>query len=191
MRNIAETGLNVLLDMWKNISSIPEVSDAFHRTFFLSLLQDLFFVLTDTFHKSSFKLQATMIAQMLSAVESGQVKVPLWDPNVVNTPGMTNQIFLREYIVNLLSTSFKNLSPNQVQLFVVGLFQLNRDINTFKAHLRDFLVQLKEFSAGDNTDLFLEEKEAALKQAKEEQLMKAMAIPGMVAPNERADDMTE
>jgi hypothetical protein len=45
---------------------------------------------------------------------------------------------------------------------VVGLFDLNKDINSFKLHLRDFLVQLKEFSEGDNSELYLEEKEKVL-----------------------------
>ena len=31
----------------------------------------------------------------------------------------------------------------QVKLFVDGLFDFNRDIQQFKEHLRDFLVQLK------------------------------------------------
>ncbi len=49
-----------------------------------------------------------------------------------------------------------------VRTFVVGLFDLNKDINSFKLHLRDFLVQLKEFSEGDNSELYLEEKEKVL-----------------------------
>ena len=53
----------------------------------------------------------------------------------------------------------------QVSLFVMSLGEYHADINRFKLALRDFLIQLKEFS-GDNTELFLEEKEA-------EQQMKA------------------
>ena len=49
-----------------------------------------------------------------------------------------------------------------MRTFVVGLFDLNKDINSFKLHLRDFLVQLKEFSEGDNSELYLEEKEKVL-----------------------------
>jgi hypothetical protein len=45
-----------------------------------------------------------------------------------------------------------------VQGFVLGLFDLSKGLADFKAHLRDFLVHLKEF-AGDNADLFAEEKE--------------------------------
>ena len=37
-----------------------------------------------------------------------------------------------------------SLCPSaQVKLFVDGLFDFNQDIQQFKEHLRDFLVQLK------------------------------------------------
>jgi hypothetical protein len=39
----------------------------------LSVSQELFVVLTDTFHKAAFKLHATMLMSMIDAVESGQV----------------------------------------------------------------------------------------------------------------------
>jgi hypothetical protein len=40
----------------------------------------------------------------------------------------------------ILTTS---LNSNQVRQFVLGLFELNKDLMAFKAHLRDFLVTLK------------------------------------------------
>ena len=51
-RNISETGLNILLELLHNISADENVSNAFYQKYFLSLLQDIFFVLTDSFHKS-------------------------------------------------------------------------------------------------------------------------------------------
>lgn len=51
-RNISETGLNILLELLHNISSDENVSNSFYQKYFLSLLQDLFFVLSDSFHKS-------------------------------------------------------------------------------------------------------------------------------------------
>lgn len=67
----------------------------------------------------------------------------------------------------------------QVTAFVVGLGEYHGDINRFKLALRDFLVQLKEFS-GDNAELFLEEKEIKA-QTEHEQ---AMRIPGMLKPSQ-------
>ena len=50
-------------------------------------------------------------------------------------------------------------------MFVRALFTYHDNLPKFKSELRDFLVQLKEF-AGDNTDLYLEEKEAELERQK-------------------------
>jgi hypothetical protein len=39
------------------------------------------------------------------------------------------------------------------------MFDVRMDLPTFKTHLRDFLIQLKEFSIEDNSGLFGEEAE--------------------------------
>lgn len=55
---------------------------------------------------------------------------------------------------------------------------------TFKAHLRDFLVTLKEFSGADNAELYLEEREQALEEKKKTDFEAAMKIPGMIKPSQ-------
>ena len=64
--------------------------------------------------------------------------------------------------------------------------EFHSDINRFKLALRDFLVQLKEFS-GDNADLFLEEKEAEAQLKAQEERAAAMRIPGMLKPSQLED----
>ncbi|KAL6069759.1 Exportin-1 [Balamuthia mandrillaris] len=185
MRNIAETGLNILLELLKNIAaSGEEVAQGFYKAYFINLVQDIFYVLTDAFHKSSFSLQATILARMFHLVESGQVRVPLWDTTTNQDPAMNNSVFLRNHMTHLLLTAFPHLSKETVHQFVMGLFERNTDISAFKLLLRDFLVQLKEFSEQDNSELFLEEKEQQLAEAQSEQLKRDMAIPGMVAPHD-------
>jgi len=178
--------------MLKNILDAgPDVAAMFYTTYFLSLLQDIFYVLTDTFHKSGFKLQATILAQMFDTVESGGIRAPLWDPAAIQDSTITNQKFLRQYITTLIGSAFTNLTSNQVMHFVNGLFSLNKDLVLFKAHLRDFLVQLKEFSSGDNDDLYLEEKEAALTAAREAETKRAMSVPGLIPQSQLPDEMND
>lgn len=69
---------------------------------------------------------------------------------------------------------------------MIGLGEFHSDINRFKLALRDFLIQLKEFS-GDNADLFLEEKEAEAQRKAEEEREAAMRIPGMLKPSQLDD----
>lgn len=78
----------------------------------------------------------------------------------------------------------------QIETFVCGLFDLNQDLNTFKAHLRDFLISLKEFS-GDNQELYLEEQELEQERKKKADMEAAMKIPGLIKPVDRLDDLSD
>ena len=84
MRDIADIGLNrqscftlelneydltlflylVCLEVVNNFASAadPSVTNAFFQQYFLSIIQDIFFVLTDADHKSGFKLQSVYAA---------------------------------------------------------------------------------------------------------------------------------
>lgn len=68
----------------------------------------------------------------------------------------------------------------------MNLAENHLDINRFKLALRDFLVQLKEFS-GDNAELFLEEKELEAQRKAEVEREAAMRIPGMLKPSQIED----
>ncbi|KAF8968380.1 CRM1 C terminal-domain-containing protein [Flammula alnicola] len=189
MRDIADIGLNLCLEVVNNFATAadPTVTNAFFQQYFLSIIQDIFFVLTDTDHKSGFKLQSVLLARMFQLIELNVIQTPLFDPAQVSDPSMTNTTFLREYTANLLKTAFPHVQNSQVQVFVTALIENHNDINRFKLALRDFLIQLKEFSAGDNTELFLEEKELETQQKLEAERQAAMRIPGMLKPSQLDD----
>ncbi|VVA11464.1 PREDICTED: EXPORTIN [Prunus dulcis] len=66
-RNIAETGLNLLLEMLKNFQK-SEFCNQFYRTYFLTIEQEIFAVLTDTFHKPGFKLHVLVLQHLFCLV---------------------------------------------------------------------------------------------------------------------------
>ena len=70
---------------------------------------------------------------------------------------------------------------NQITVFVNGLFALNQDFLKFKLHLRDFLIQLKEF-AEDHADLYIDEREAESERQKQAEIANALKVPGLVKP---------
>lgn len=65
----------------------------------------------------------------------------------------------------------------------MAMLEYNTTPPKFKLEVRDFLVQLKEF-AGENAELFLEEKEAEIEAKRRQEREKALMIPGMVKPSE-------
>ncbi|XP_024989566.1 protein EXPORTIN 1A-like isoform X2 [Cynara cardunculus var. scolymus] len=185
-RNIAETGLNLLLEMLKNFQG-SEFCNQFYRSYFVLIVQEIFAVLTDTFHKPGFKLHVLVLQHLFCLVESGSLTEPLWDASTVPYPYPNNGVFVRECTIKLLSGSFPNIPASEVTKFVNGLFESRADLSIFKNHIRDFLVQSKEFSAQDNKDLYAEE--AAAEKERERQRM--LSIPGLIAPNEIQDEMVD
>ncbi|KAK3239812.1 Exportin-1, partial [Cymbomonas tetramitiformis] len=188
-RNVAETGLILLLELLQQFQK-SEFMNQFHQTYFLTIVQEIFAVMTDTFHKPGFKLHAQILQHMLQASLSPQLSQPLWD--VAGTPGgaaayPNNAAFVRQHIIQLLTTAFPNVSAPQVTLFMDALFEAKNDLSAFKDRLRDFLVQSREFNADGGTNAELWAEETAAKQELEKAAR--MAIPGMQNPNEIQDDM--
>ena len=107
-------------------SQAPEISNGFYQQYYLSILQDIFWVVTDADHKSGaytyasithmgadsfqgFRLQSHLLARMFELVETGQIQLPLFDPATVSDPNISNSEFLREYCVKLLQSAFSHL----------------------------------------------------------------------------------
>uniref|UniRef100_A0AAX7UJE3 Exportin-1 n=1 Tax=Astatotilapia calliptera TaxID=8154 RepID=A0AAX7UJE3_ASTCA len=186
MRNVADTGLQILYTLLQNVSAEEAAAQSFYQTYFCDILQHIFSVVTDTSHTAGLTMHATILAYMFNLVEEGKVSVALSAASPAN-----NQGHVQEYIANLLKTAFPHLQDAQVKVFVTGLFSLNQDIPAFKEHLRDFLVQIKEFAGEDTSDLFLEERETALRQAQEEKHKLQMSVPGILNPHELPEEMCD
>ena len=54
--------------------------------------------------------------------------------------------------------------------------------------MRDFLISLREFNGEDNSGLYNDELEQKKQMAKQEDLARRSAVPGMVNPNDIDDD---
>jgi exportin-1 len=66
----------------------------------------------------------------------------------------------------------------QINAFVALMFESSGDFERFKLILRDFLISLKEFSAGgDTADLFIDEKEDELERRNKEEREAAIKVP--------------
>ena len=159
-------------------------------------LQHMFSVVTDTSHTAGLNMHATILAYMFTLVETNKVTVPLNNTSGTTGTGNTggtqeNIAYVQDFVANLLRTAFPHLSAAQIKITVTGLFNLDNDIPAFKEHLRDFLVQIREFTGDDDSDLFLEEREAALKKAQDDKRKVQMTVPGILNPHEIPEEMQE
>jgi len=186
-RNVAETGLGTLLELLTNLQKCDvAMLNAFYHSYYLGLLQDVFSVLTDSLHKPGFKLQAMILSHLFLAIESNAITAPLW-PQDSTVHVSSNGDYLRNLLLQMFSTSFPNLTQPQLTQIIQLMFEHCKDHAAFKQHLRDFLVQLKEF--GDSTDLYADELKAQADTKAKDLRARQEAIPGLLNPHARNDDM--
>ncbi|KAH3711724.1 hypothetical protein DPMN_071396 [Dreissena polymorpha] len=188
MRNVADTGLDILYVLLQNVASEENAAQSFYQTFFTDILQHIFSVVTDSSHTAGLTMQATILAYMFSLVERGKITIVLGG----NTSTVAdNNSFIQTFLLSLLKAAFPHLNEPQIKIFIEGLFSFDQDIASFKEHLRDFLVQIREFAGEDNSDLFLDERESAIKQAQEEKKKIQLSVPGIIGPHEIQEDMQD
>ncbi|KAL9065453.1 MAG: hypothetical protein Q9161_008214 [Pseudevernia consocians] len=187
-REVENTGLSMCIELMDNMAehTDPQTSSMFFQQFYITILQDAFFVLTDSDHKAGFKLQTLLLSRMFYFVETGKITEPVYTPEQ-SPAGTSNRRFLLDFIGNLLQSAFPNLQVVQIRQFIEGLFTMGGDISRFKLHIRDFLIQLKEFS-DDNAELYAEDREQAQQAAKDAERERAKQVGGLMKPSEIDQD---
>lgn len=184
MRDVAETGLSIMYKLLQNVDQHEAAAQSFYQMYFTDILQHILSVVTDTSHTANLHMHASILANMFNLVETGRIKVPLG-------PTSDNVLYVQEYVARLLRTAFPHLTDNQIKITVQGLFNLDQNIPAFKEHLRDFLVQIREHTGEDDSDLYLEEREATLRRAQEEKRQIQMMVPGIINPHELPEEMLD
>ncbi|PTN18643.1 exportin CRM1 [Saccharomyces cerevisiae] len=187
-RDVEVNGLQIALDLVKNIERMGNVpfANEFHKNYFFIFVSETFFVLTDSDHKSGFSKQALLLMKLISLVYDNKISVPLYQEAEV-PQGTSNQVYLSQYLANMLSNVFPHLTSEQIASFLSALTKQYKDLVVFKGTLRDFLVQIKEVG-GDPTDyLFAEDKENALMEQNRLEREKAAKIGGLLKPSELDD----
>jgi len=190
MRNVADTGLQILYQLLQNISTHQEAASSFYQTYYTDILQHIFSVVTDSSHSAGLTMHASILAYMFTLVEQGRISISLDSANPTATVA-NNTTYVQTFVANLLKAAFPHLKENQIKITVQGMNDLNQDIPAFKEHLRDFLVQIREATGDDDSDLYLEEREAALRQAQEEKRRVQMSVPGILNPHELPEEMQD
>jgi len=128
-REVENTGLSMCIELMDNMAdnTDEQTSSMFFQQFYITILQDVFFVLTDSDHKGGkskcfiltleilililgFKLQSLLLSRMFFFVESGKISKPVYPPDLA-AAGTSNRQFLTEFIGNLLHNAFPNLQP--------------------------------------------------------------------------------
>eukprot|EP00123_Amoebidium_parasiticum_P017948 comp24043_c0_seq2/m.43098 comp24043_c0_seq2/g.43098 ORF comp24043_c0_seq2/g.43098 comp24043_c0_seq2/m.43098 type:complete len:1076 (-) comp24043_c0_seq2:246-3473(-) len=175
MRNVSETGLNILMEMLRSIVG-TQAAPFFYQSFYLSTLEHIFATLADSAYQSGFKQLCDILALMLSYAEENVITTPL---AADQPPGTPASVFVRQYLANLLSGAFPNVPRQQLEMIIERMCLEYKDPEAFKTVMQDFLVRIK----ADGTDeLEVLEEQQTLVQEKEKRQRAVQAIPGMLNP---------
>jgi exportin-1 len=165
---VADSGLNILSDFLERLlKGPPQMYQPFFGQYYFTLLQDVLSVLTDTFHKSGFKLQQQILMQLIQASENGKL------------PEVAPKQRSMEFLFDLVGKSFPTLHRSQVEIFVLQSFNLANRKDEFQAHIRDFLIQLREWGSHEDA-LYEDERTEARRLAQAQESQMRMAVPGLV-----------
>merc|ERR1711920_983317 len=165
---VADSGLQILAQFIQRLlGGTPQDYGPFFKQYYFLLLQDILAVLTDTFHKSGFKLQQHILLQLVNASECGLL------------PEVAPKQRVMEFLYDVIGKSFPALNRSQIEIFVLQCFNKARQPAEFQAHIRDFLIQLREWGSHEDA-LYADERNEALQQAQAQESQSRMAVPGLV-----------
>ena len=187
-RDIEVNGLSIAVQLIYNIESMGNTpfANAFYENFYFTFMSETFYVLTDSDHKSGFSKQCLLLMKLISLVYDNKINVPIYKDGEA-PQGTSNQVYLNQFLSNMLASVFPHLTSEQLTNFLGALTKQYKDPSKFNGILRDFLVQIKEIG-GDPTDyLFAEERETALQQQSKIQKEQASKIGGLLKPSELDD----
>eukprot|EP00762_Andalucia_godoyi_P002986 ANDGO_04130.mRNA.1 Protein EXPORTIN 1B len=151
-------------------SNEQQIASLFYSSYLVPILEAVLEVMTDGAHKAGFKFQALIVMHICHLVALNRVPVAILSAAAPQQNGAVLAAYLRD----LLQRGFTNLVPTQTATIVDKWFDIRQDFQHLKVDMRDFLVQLKQFS-NNNQHLF-EEEQLAQQRALEE---RRAAVPGL------------
>lgn len=144
-RNVAQIGLQILWLILRKLSGEKDFSIIFYKQFFRDIIHDLFVVMTDTFHKSDFKMHARILHHLLhSVLKSGNIDAPLRHERnevIQSAKSSLNDIdHFKKYLISLFSRDFPMVKTQQIEISVEKIFYME-DFDNFAKSLKDMVLQ--------------------------------------------------
>jgi exportin-1 len=113
---LSDIGLETMNELLSKVVLNKEIANVFFQNFYMLIMQDTFYVLTDSLHKSGFYKQALIIMKLVAIVEN-EMFVGTLSENY-----SSNKEFVIEYLSETLVKLFPNTNKVQIQTFVLNMF---------------------------------------------------------------------
>lgn len=114
-RDVEAAGLSMCLEVITNIAEKTDAGTAnnFFQRFFMSILQDVLFVITDNDHRAGFKTQSMLLMKLFYYVHPAdgtqpKIQGPIYTPDQAQA-GTPNKDYLTTSVITVLRNAFSNL----------------------------------------------------------------------------------
>ncbi|CAN7994790.1 unnamed protein product [Ixodes hexagonus] len=189
MRNVADVGLQILYQLLQNIAGEEMASQSFYQTYYTDVMQHLFSVVTDTSHTAGDKQKHTVYSFLVHVAALAVCMLPA---HAQEQRRNARHCRFLDYLLDLqvfpLVTSSLSEAQENLKAGLDAFF-----ICSFADDCSKFIqcMQMQEYTGEDDSDLFLEEREVALRQAEEEKRKIRMLVPGILNPHEIPEEMQD
>lgn len=146
IREISDLALTILITLFRKCFETNQLQ--FFSQNYVSTLENLLGIIFDRDMKYNFTLQTNLLGLM--------IRIARDMPSLDGVHSNVNLI--SEYIHNLFTQNFPNITQESLKIFISGLFELCKNDEILREHIEDFSVKIYEF--GNDEDL---EEEMALK----------------------------
>ena len=104
---LAEIGLESMSELLLKVAFETAVCNEFFKNFYMAILQDVFFVLTDGMHQGNFQKQVDVLTRLFAVIENGVVTSPLMENTEASR---SNKDFIIGWLSEALSQLFTNMN---------------------------------------------------------------------------------
>jgi exportin-1 len=146
-RSVAHIGIRLLWEILQRFSTEGDSCTLFYRLFFEVIINDVLFVLTDSLHKSEFKVHVKILYHLTQVVlDFEKANEQLWQgsndfsTSSLNIPYSLNNA--KKYISSFISCNFPMVKTHQTETLVDKIFCL-RNYDDFLQHLEDITIITK------------------------------------------------
>ena len=135
-----EIGLETMSCILECLDNKPEFASKFYQFYFVTILSDTLFVLTDGFHTNGFSLQSEILFLLFCQIP--KINQPL----IPNGNGNNNLECVMNFMLENMSQNFSNLAISDHQKLIGNILNNIGNVDGFKTSLRDYLVSLELFT---------------------------------------------
>ncbi|KAM0686936.1 Exportin-1 [Conglomerata obtusa] len=116
----------------------------FFQTYILIIIENLLGILFDKDKSYSLEKQCHLFCNIMKIIS---------DKNMMQLDGKYDNInLIGNNIKALIQSNFKNITEDSLNVFLLGLINLNQDVSVFKDHVCDFRVKIYEFFGNEDVE---------------------------------------